>query len=70
MREAKAFSDHIKNNEFETMKVFEQQDISLTQPTLENISLTRPTSENISMTPPNSLTEPLTQLTDFPQGNG
>ena len=56
MSEAKKFSDYIKNNEFETMKVFEQENISVTRPTLENISVTQRTS----------LTDPMKLPTDFP----
>ena len=41
--EAKASSDYILKNKFETMKVFERENISVTRPTLENISVTRPT---------------------------
>ena len=48
--EEKAFSNYIKNNEFETMKVFERENISVTRTALENISVTRPTLENISVT--------------------
>ena len=33
VRDAKVFSDYIKNNEFETIKVFEWENISVTQPT-------------------------------------
>ena len=40
--EAKAFSDYIKNSEFENTKVFERENNSVTQLT-ENIPLTRPT---------------------------
>ena len=50
--ETKAYSDYIKNSEFETTKVFEQENISVTRPTLENISVTRPTLENISVNRP------------------
>ena len=50
---AKAFSGYIKNNEVESMKVFERENISVTQPTLENIYVTRPTLENISVNRPN-----------------
>ena len=52
VRKAKAFSDYIINNVFETMKVFEHENISVTRPTLENVSLTRATLENISVTRP------------------
>ena len=48
--EEKAYSNYIKNSEFETTKVFEQKNISVTRPTLENISMTQPTLENISVT--------------------
>ena len=41
--EEKAYSNYIKNSEFETTKVFEQKNISVTRPTLENISVTQPT---------------------------
>ena len=56
---AKAFSDYIKNNEFETMTFLAGKyfcdstnfgNISVTQPTPENISVNRPTSENSSVT--------------------
>ena len=56
--ETKAYSDYIKNPEFETTKVFERENISVNQPTLENISVSRPT-ENIPMTQPMEF-EPLT----------
>ena len=39
----KVYSDYIKISDFETTKVFEQENISVTRPTLENIPLTRPT---------------------------
>ena len=42
---AKAFRDYIKNNEFETMKCFEWENISVTRPTSENIFVTQPTLE-------------------------
>ena len=48
--EAKVYSDYISKNEFETMKVFERENISVTRPILENISVNRPTLENISVT--------------------
>ena len=40
--EGKAYINYIKNSEFETTKIFEQENISVTRPT-ENIPLTRPT---------------------------
>ena len=52
MSEAKECSDYILENEFETMKVFERENISVTRPTLKNISVTQPNLENISVTRP------------------
>ena len=46
----KVYSDYILENEFKTMKCFERENVSVTQPTLENISVTRPSLENISLT--------------------
>ena len=40
--EAKAYSNYIKNSEFETTEVFERENISVTRPT-DNILLKRPT---------------------------
>ena len=64
VRKTKAYSDSIKNSKFETTKVFEQENISVTRPTLENISVTQPTLENISVTRPTE-NIPLTQPTEF-----
>ena len=50
--EAKVYSNYIFENDFETMKVFEWENISVTRPTLENNSVTGPTLENISVTRP------------------
>ena len=55
--EAKAFSDHITNSEFETTKIFERENDSVTRLT-ENIPRTQPTeyvtrlTENIPLTRP------------------
>ena len=48
--EAKAYSDYIKNSEFETMNVFERETNSGIGPN-ENIQMTRP-DQNIQMTLP------------------
>ena len=60
MSKVKVYIDYTFKNEFETMKYFERENISVTrhtqkkisvnQSTLENISVTRPTLENISVT--------------------
>ena len=42
VNETKSYSDYIRNSEFETTKVFEVENISVTRPT-ENISLIWPT---------------------------
>ena len=71
--EAKLFSDYIENNEFETMKVFERENISVTRPTqnisltLENISMTQ-TTQNIQLTRPTEF-EPLTRPTEISEEN-
>ena len=59
VREAKAYSDYIKNHEFETMNIFEQEDNSGIRLT-ENNSGTR-LNENIQMTQPDQ-NIPLTRL--------
>ena len=37
---AKAFSNYILENEYETMKVFERENISVTRPNSENVTVT------------------------------
>ena len=69
--EATFFSDYIKNDKFETMKVFERENISVTRPTLENISVTQPTLENISVTRPTFPISPSkNEFTISPSKNG
>ena len=60
--EEKAYSNYIKSSEFETTKCFEQKNISVTRPTLENISVTRPT-QFFSLTRPTEF-KPVTRPTE------
>ena len=59
VREVQAYSDHTKNSKFETINVFERENIQMTRLN-ENIQLTR-LNENIPLTQLNE-NIPMTQI--------